>query len=76
MLTYRKISTSTSSGNTNQNDLDGGGYIFITNVEAIGGNISDIIYEPNTVPTDVVLNECTTDTSDIRIHFIAEGGRD
>lgn len=47
--------------------------IFITDVEALGGNSGEKTYA-DTTPSDRVLLDCIVDTSSIRVHFIAEGG--
>lgn len=47
------------------------GYIFVTSVTNTG-NIGNTQYIPNTVPSNTVLTECTTDTIDVDIHFLAE----
>jgi len=47
------------------------GYIFITEVTN-AGNIGTESYVANTVPADTVLTECTTDTTDVTIAFLAE----
>lgn len=53
----------------------GTGYIFITDVTPTGsGNIGNKIYESDTVPSDIDLLECTSDTNLVDIHFMAEGG--
>jgi hypothetical protein len=52
----------------------GGGGVFVTDVEAIGGIAANKIYEPDTVPPNVDLTQVTVDKDTVRIHFIAEGG--
>jgi len=47
------------------------GYVFITDVTNVG-NIGSESYVANTVPADTVLTECTTDTTDVTIAFLAE----
>lgn len=47
------------------------GYVFITDVTN-AGNVGDKSYTANTVPTDTVLESCTSDTVDVTIHFLAE----
>lgn len=47
------------------------GYVFITGVTN-AGNIGDTTYVPNTVPADIVLTECTSDTTAVTISFLAE----
>lgn len=47
---------------------------FITNVEPSGsGNVGDKQYAPS-VPANQVIQSCTTDTADVRIHFLVESG--
>lgn len=47
------------------------GYVFITEVSN-SGNIGDVSYVPNTVPADTVWTECTSDTANVTIEFLAE----
>lgn len=47
------------------------GYIFVTEVTN-AGNIGDQTYIPNTVPANTVLTDCTSDTTDVTIAFLAE----
>jgi hypothetical protein len=50
----------------------GGGYIYITDVTNIG-NIGNKIWE-DTIPPETVLTQCSSDTDNVTIHFLAEGG--
>lgn len=47
------------------------GYLFITGVTN-SGNIGSQSYVPNTVPANTVLTECTSDTTNVTIGFMAE----
>lgn len=47
------------------------GYIFVTSASN-SGNIGDTSYVANTVPANTVLTECTSDTTDVTIQFMAE----
>ena len=47
------------------------GYLFVTGATNTG-NIGDQVYVPNTVPANTVLTECTSDTTDVTIAFMAE----
>lgn len=47
------------------------GYVFITDVTNTG-NVGEKSYTANTVPTNTVLESCTSDTTDVTIHFLAE----
>ncbi len=47
------------------------GYVFVTDVTN-AGNIGTESYVANTVPADTVLTECTSDTTDVTIAFLAE----
>lgn len=50
------------------------GQIFVTDVTASDGIIGNKIWDPNTVPANTVLQECTSDTVNVEVHFMAEGG--
>ncbi len=48
--------------------------VFITGVEPVGsGNVGNRVYA-DTIPADQVLLSCVSDTAELRIHFLAEGG--
>jgi len=47
------------------------GYVFVTGVTNTG-NIGDEAYIADTTPADTVLEECTTDTVDVTVEFLAE----
>jgi hypothetical protein len=48
--------------------------IFITDVTAQSTGIVGLKqYQANTVPANVIVNEATSDTQNIRVHFLAEG---
>jgi hypothetical protein len=47
------------------------GYVFVTDVSN-SGNIGDVSYVPDTVPTNTVWTECTSDTTNVSIGFLAE----
>src|SRR6056297_2796417 len=52
-----------------------GGQIFITDVTQNGDSIvSNKQYLSDTIPSNTVLTEATTDGESINIHFLAEGG--
>lgn len=57
-------------------DLDSavsGAPVFITDIEPVSSGIVGLKqYAPNTVPQDVVVLEATTDTTNVRVHFLAE----
>lgn len=47
--------------------------IFITNVTPTStGNVGEKEYVPNTVPANSVITDATSDTQNVRVHFIAE----
>jgi len=70
--TFKKIGPlDTDWQNASQADGNGIGYVFVTNV-VNAGNVGDKIYVPNTVPVNTVLTECSSDTVDVTIHFLAE----
>lgn len=50
-----------------------GGAIFIVDVTG-SGIVSDKLYEPNTVPSNRVLTDASTDNDNCEIHFVCEGG--
>ena len=47
------------------------GYLFVTGATN-AGNVGDKSYVPNTVPANMVLTECTSDTANVTIAFMAE----
>ena len=47
------------------------GYLFVTGATN-AGNVGDKSYVPNTVPANMVLTECTSDTTNVTIAFMAE----
>lgn len=47
------------------------GYVFVTDVSNTG-NIGDKHYVAGTIPENTVLTECTSDTADVTISFLAE----
>lgn len=47
------------------------GYVFVTNVTN-AGNVGEKEYVAGTVPINTVLTECTSDTTDVTIAFLAE----
>lgn len=47
------------------------GYLFVTGATNTG-NVGDKSYVPNTVPANMVLTECTSDTTNVTIAFMAE----
>ncbi len=53
--------------------VEGGttGFIFVTGASNTG-NIGNEVYVPNTVPENTVMTECTSDTSNVEIEFLAE----
>lgn len=54
---------------------DATGQVFITDVTATSsGTVGFKQYEPNTTPSNIDITQCTTDTDDVTLHFIAEGG--
>lgn len=53
----------------------GGAGLFVTDVTPTGaGIVSNKQYVPGTVPSNVVVDEATTDTQNVRIWILAEGG--
>lgn len=71
-LSYKKI----GSGDTewqlaSQAEGNAIGYVFITNVTN-AGNVGDKQYVADTVPANTVLTECTSDTTNVTISFLAE----
>lgn len=57
--------------------LGGGAVIFITDVSpASGGIVASKIYDPDTVPVNAVLDECTTDKNTATILFGCSGPTD
>jgi len=54
-----------------QAEGSGVGYLFVTNVTNTG-NVGEKEYVPNTVPASTVLSECTSDTVNATIEFMAE----
>jgi hypothetical protein len=49
--------------------------LFVTGVTSPGGGIvSDLVYAPNTVPSNVVVLEATSDQQVVRVQFLVEGG--
>jgi hypothetical protein len=47
------------------------GNIYVTNVTS-GGIVSDKLYLSNTVPSNYIITEATSDNPTVTIHFIAE----
>ena len=54
----------------------GAGFIYITDItpQSSSDNVGEKQYVDGTVPPDTVLKECTADTTDVTVHFLAEGG--
>lgn len=54
----------------------GTGFLYILNVtpQSGGDNVGSKQYVPGTTPADTVLTECTSDSTDVTIEFLAEGG--
>lgn len=51
-----------------------GGSVFITDITPTStGIVGSKVYEPDTVPANAVVNEATTDTSNVRITVLAAG---
>lgn len=49
--------------------------LFVTGISSPGsGIISNVVYAPDTVPSDVVIIEATSDQETVRIEFLVEGG--
>src|SRR6056297_3616952 len=76
-ISYKKIGAADTEwvkASTTSNA--GAGFIYILNVtpQSSGDNVGSKVYEPGTTPSNVVLNECTSDTTNVEIHFLAEGG--
>src|SRR6056297_6951 len=76
-ISYKKIGAADTDwvkASTTSNA--GAGFIYILNVtpQSSGDNVGSKVYEPGTTPSNVVLNECTSDTTNVEIHFLAEGG--
>jgi len=54
----------------------GGGYVFVTGVTALdsGGLVGSITYDPASFGSYNIWTECTTDSANVRVSFLAEGG--
>src|SRR6056297_2311269 len=76
-ISYKKIGTADTDwvkASTTSNA--GAGFIYVLDVtpQSAGNNVGSKVYEPGTTQSNVVLNECTSDTTNVEIHFLAEGG--
>lgn len=71
-VSYKKTGPlSTDWEKASQAEGSGVGYIFVTNVTNTG-NIGEKEYVPGTIPVNTVLTECTSDTENVTIEFMAE----
>jgi hypothetical protein len=54
----------------------GTGFLYILNVtpQSTSDNVGSKEYVPDTTPPNTVLTECTSDTANVTIEFLAEGG--
>jgi len=76
-ISYKKIgSEDTDWVKASTTNNAGAGFIYVLNVTPQSGsdNVGSKVYAPDTTPANAVLNECTSDTTNVEIHFLAEGG--